>query len=160
MKTKKELKIYDAKRYKANKEKRDAQIKANYKSHEPPYYVIYLLPKNGYVGVTKNPKKRIRNHKALGRDITDWRVLHRIEDREMAYRQEDFYHNIGFEGGSGRRNIIKIKNDYYQVKVKDGDYNLYAHVKSMEDAYECRKQFYNKDLNLWGINGVDRLSNK
>jgi hypothetical protein len=152
-KNKEARRIRNAEYYEKNKE----VVKKQYQSKTKDYWSVYILPKANYVGITRNIYKRMSTHKALGRDITDYRILHEIENEEDARRQEDLYHRIGFEGGNGRRGINKNKN-VFEVRVKDDNQTLYAITETLEDAYQCRTEFYNQDKNLWTPKfEIDRL---
>lgn len=154
------VRIYNAKYYQKNKEKMNLQIKKQYQSKIKDYWSVYILPKENYVGITRNIDTRMIQHKWLGRDTSDYRILHEIGNEEDAKRQEDLYHRIGFEGGNGRRGIQDKTSSrgYYEVVVKDDDQTLYAYTKSLEDAYQCRTEFYNQDKNLWTPKfEIDRL---
>jgi hypothetical protein len=148
--------IYNAEYYEKNKE----VIKKQHQSKTKDYWSVYILPKENYVGITRNFDARISKHKSLGRDITGYRILHEIENEEDARRMEDMYHRINFEGGNGRRGILDKTSSkgYYEVIVKDDDQTLYATTKTLEDAYQCRTEFYGQDKNLWKPRyEVDRL---
>jgi hypothetical protein len=122
-----------------------------------PYWVVYILPKANYVGITQNFNCRLIDHKSVGRDTTGVRILHEIETEEMARRQENLYHNIGFEGGKGLRFIRKGKSGYeVRVRVKSEGVDLKAYNLTLEEAYQCRYEFYNRDNNI----SYDKTLNK
>ena len=154
-KNKDKIKINNAEYYEKNKEARKKQHQSKIKDH----YMVYILPKANYVGITRNFEHRLIDHKSLGRDVTDARILHEIENEEDARRMEDMYHAINFEGGNGRRGITENKSkNHYRVRVKDDGQLLQADTKTLEDAYQCRTEFYNQDKDLWKPRyEVDRL---
>jgi len=62
-------------------------------------YIIYYLPKERYVGMTLNLKKRINAHeKRDRRDITGYRVLLTIKNKKIAHIVETLFHLFGFRG--------------------------------------------------------------
>jgi predicted GIY-YIG superfamily endonuclease len=63
--------------------------------HRP---LVYLLPKEDYVGTTSNLKNRLSVHKSKGRNTGGWIILAEFEDRAEALKLESFYHNIGYNG--------------------------------------------------------------
>ena len=133
--------IYDAKRYKEiNKQKYQDKVK--------DYWSVYILPKANYVGITRNIDSRMVKHRVDGRDTSDYRILHEIDNEEDARRQEDLYHRIGFEGGNGRRDITEVKG-VYRVGVKCDDTMIYDYTETLEDAYQCRTERYNPHKDLW-----------
>tara|TARA_R110000796_G_scaffold208525_1_gene324812 strand:+ start:222 stop:563 length:342 start_codon:yes stop_codon:yes gene_type:complete len=93
-------KEYDIKYYQDNKEKRDAQNKANYESKKDGLYTVYLLPKHRYVGMTDNLHKRLTAHKSANhnRNIEGAEVLGKYKTREEAMEVEATYHSKGFNG--------------------------------------------------------------
>ena len=179
-KNKDKLKIYSAEYHKKNKEAKriyDAERKKNRTPEQKeafrirnneqkrksrakfktPYWVVYILPKENYVGMTQNFNDRLIGHKSVGRDITDARILHEIETEEMARRQENLYHNIGFEGGKGLRYIRKGRSGYeVRVRVKSEGLDLRASSLTLEEAHQCRYEFYNRDNNI----NYDKTLNK
>ena len=64
-------------------------------------YLIYYLPNEHYIGVTKERSiyNRMSQHKAKGNNIDGWRVLYASENRAEAYHHEAMYHGVlGFNG--------------------------------------------------------------
>jgi hypothetical protein len=62
------------------------------------YFIVYYIPSAHYVGITNQPKARMKHHKKHGRDTANWRVLFCSEDRHEARLMENRYHDMGFEG--------------------------------------------------------------
>jgi len=62
------------------------------------HFIVYYIPSAHYVGITSQPKARMKQHERMGRDTTDWRVLFCTEDRYEARLMENRYHDMGFEG--------------------------------------------------------------
>jgi len=61
-------------------------------------YSVYLLENDNYVGVTQSIYNRISNHKWLGRDVNNMRILHQTKSREDALELEELLHDMGYEG--------------------------------------------------------------
>ena len=86
----------------ANKDKVSEQHKAQYNSTKDGLYTVYLLPKEGYVGMTTNLHKRIIYHKNNNNiDTTDVQILGKYHTKDEAKRIEDGFHNNGFKGAYG-----------------------------------------------------------
>ena len=62
-------------------------------------YMIYYLPKERYIGMTYNLKRRMSAHKQRhSRDITGYRVLLTTKHEKVAHIVETFFHLVGFNG--------------------------------------------------------------
>ena len=61
-------------------------------------YKVYLIPSEMYVGVTRNIKRRMSNHKTCGRDVSKFYVLLKTRSIKFAVFVESFLHLIGFNG--------------------------------------------------------------
>ena len=81
-----------------NREHRAAVSKAYRESFQDGLFTVYILPKENYVGQTDCYPLRIKNHKSLGRDITDAKVLGSYKTREEALAVEASYHAKGYKG--------------------------------------------------------------
>jgi hypothetical protein len=150
--------LYNKEYSKKNKEVKSVYNKKYRESKSTDYWVVYLLPKANYVGVSRNYESRLLKHKSYGRDISEARILHEIYNEEDARRQEDLYHRLGFSGGNGRRGIYPSKGSY-ETRINHNGIVLNAYTKSLEDAFECRTQFYNQDKDLWAPKfEIDRLT--
>ena len=69
------------------------------------YYTIYCLKNydgNGhdYVGVTKQPYRRLKDHSTKGKDISNMQILGFRDEKEEAYELERKYHALGYDGGT------------------------------------------------------------
>ena len=96
--------------YKENKETKREKINEWFEENEEKrnkwleersndgHYSVYLLPKENYVGQTKQIRRRLVSHKWLGRDISDYKILHTFSTREEALEKEAEYHSKGYEG--------------------------------------------------------------
>ena len=70
----------------------------SYNKYKPNDYVVYLLTKENYVGVSGYMKNRIKNHKhGFNRD-TNYKILHRFSNRKDALAKEKEYHAMGYNG--------------------------------------------------------------
>jgi len=81
----------------ANKVKTKEYNKAYQKSlkHSP---LVYLLPKENYIGTTSVISRRISEHKSLGRNTDNYKILKRFETRADALELERKMHDIGYKG--------------------------------------------------------------
>ena len=53
------------------------------------FYSIYLLPKENYVGITKQPSLRMRHHRKEGRDTSSWVIMASVDTRKEAVKYEN-----------------------------------------------------------------------
>ena len=81
----------------ANREKRNAQRKS-YKAILEHDYCIYILPKERYIGMTKNITDRIYNHNSDGINTEGFRVLQYFDTRQEASDRESWLHSKGYKG--------------------------------------------------------------
>ena len=73
-----------------------------HQSRTLPYWIVYLLPKHNYIGITNKPHYRMLNHKNnFNRDTSGWVELHRFDTREEALAKEAEYHLAGYNGRQG-----------------------------------------------------------
>jgi hypothetical protein len=94
-------KIYRAKWNKANKDKIAAQNKrySDKVKEREPYYTVYYLKEDNYVGQTAGLSKRLAVHKyEAGRHVLDVEVLGKFETREEAKFFEAKLHDMGYAG--------------------------------------------------------------
>tara|TARA_R110000787_G_scaffold94579_1_gene197326 strand:+ start:814 stop:1281 length:468 start_codon:yes stop_codon:yes gene_type:complete len=90
-----------------NKEKNAAYLKAYQESKKNGFYIVYLLPKHNYVGMSSGLVYRLRNHKSLGRDVSDVQILGKYKTKQEARAIEDSYHKKGYLGAYGNAGITK-----------------------------------------------------
>jgi len=90
-----QLKRREAYKRRRLKELESANRRRRESVHEP---LVYLLPKENYVGTTSNLKNRLSVHKNKGRNTGGWIILAKFEVRAEALKLESFYHNIGYNG--------------------------------------------------------------
>ena len=83
---------------KKNKDKVRATQQAREERTLLDYYVIYYLPNEHYCGVSNNPKRRMDQHKAMGKDIEGWKVLQTAETKIEALAIECEFHLMGMNG--------------------------------------------------------------
>jgi len=68
-------------------------------NHHNGIWKVYILPNaDYYVGYTKAIKPRMYRHKQLGRDYSDYMILHECSTKEEAIEYEKIYHQLGFPG--------------------------------------------------------------
>lgn len=73
--------------------------KEGYHPKHKKNYMIYYLPKERYIGMTYNLKRRITAHqKKNNRDITGYRIIYTTKHEKVAHIIETFLHLIGFNG--------------------------------------------------------------
>ena len=85
----------------ANKDRKKAYDKVyrkayrKAKKHKP---LVYLLPKENWIGVTSDLYHRIAKHKHLGRNVENYKPLKCFENRTDALELESKMHDLGFKG--------------------------------------------------------------
>ena len=93
-----------------NKERVNAKKSYDYELSKLDYHIVYCLHNyNGlgghYVGITTEPITRMRSHKSQGRDVSNWLILDYADTREEASILERQYHNKGYDGAYGYRQV-------------------------------------------------------
>jgi hypothetical protein len=81
-----------------------------YESNKLDHYVVYLLPKENYVGITNQPKERMYRHNSKGKDTDNWIVLETAINKKEALVLERLYHKQGYLGtntGKPKKNLTK-----------------------------------------------------
>ena len=69
------------------------------------YFYVYLLPDYNYVGQTQNVPMRMQTqYNKWGRNTNNFEILHKCNTRQEALVIELKYHDLGYEGKSGRHN--------------------------------------------------------
>jgi len=67
-------------------------------------YIVYGLPWENYAGMSREPLKRIQNHKSIyGRNTDDWFILSVCNSKEEAQLKEYEFQAQGWGGQVGRR---------------------------------------------------------
>ena len=62
-------------------------------------YIVYYLPKEKYIGMTYNLKRRMTAHaKKHNRDITGYRVIFTTKHKKIAHLVKTLFHLVGFNG--------------------------------------------------------------
>lgn len=80
-------------RNKARRE-HDAKIKAK------TGWIVYILPREHYAGISNNITRRISNHACNGKNVTDWFVYAEFDKPEKAIIVEAVLHLSGYKGCS------------------------------------------------------------
>lgn len=89
--------------YKDDRGKTLKSLYFNFKINYPKgYNYVYLLEEEGYVGITNNLKRRIREHYRISeKNISRVRLLGVYKDRVKAHFVETLFHYKGYKGYSG-----------------------------------------------------------
>lgn len=61
-------------------------------------FIIYYLPKERYIGMTKNFRKRIQKHEGKGKNIKYAFVVMKTKKMKLAHLIETIFHMFGFNG--------------------------------------------------------------
>lgn len=61
-------------------------------------FLVYYLPKENYIGMTKSYEKRMRKHRANGKDISRSFILISTKREKLAHLLETILHMFGFKG--------------------------------------------------------------
>jgi len=61
-------------------------------------YIVYYLPKERYVGMTQNYRKRMYKHKIRGRNTRGSRILLITGSSKLAHLLETLLHLVGYKG--------------------------------------------------------------
>lgn len=69
-----------------------------HKNMKDDHFSVYLLPNENYVGQTQCVRRRINEHKNVGNDTLDYKILHTFNTREEALEKEAEYHSKGYKG--------------------------------------------------------------
>ena len=64
-----------------------------------PYYIVYYIPSNHYLGMTNEPESRMSYHKRTGKNIENFKVLYCCESRKEAKYIEAMFHSVLLIGG-------------------------------------------------------------
>ena len=75
---------------------RKCEKKVYYK--EDGYHYVYFLPISNYVGMTCNIRRRMRQHKENGVDISNYSILGKFDRSVEAHLFETSYHVAGYNG--------------------------------------------------------------
>jgi predicted GIY-YIG superfamily endonuclease len=65
-------------------------------------HVLYLLPKENYIGISYNLKKRLCAHNYNKVNTEGVKILHWFPNKELALQREAEYHARGFRGKGSR----------------------------------------------------------
>ena len=61
-------------------------------------FLVYYLPKERYIGMTKNFKKRVTKHKETGKNTKYAFIVLKTKHMKLAHLVETMFHMIGFRG--------------------------------------------------------------
>lgn len=61
-------------------------------------FIIYYLPKERYIGMTKNFNKRVKRHKERGKNTKYAFVVLKTKRMKLAHLLETMFHMFGFNG--------------------------------------------------------------
>lgn len=74
------------------------EIDVNGKKEFVGYFFIYYLPKERYIGMTKNFVKRRTKHREGGKDVKYAFVVLKTKRMKLAHLLETIFHMFGFNG--------------------------------------------------------------
>jgi hypothetical protein len=86
-------------RYSRNKDQQKKYLdyqKKFYYNNKDGFYYVYLI--DNYVGQTEVPYYRRNQHKYLGKDVSTFRILAKLDTRDEALELEALLHDLGYEG--------------------------------------------------------------
>jgi NAD-dependent SIR2 family protein deacetylase len=61
-------------------------------------FLIYYLPKERYIGMTKNFKKRVQKHSENGKNVKYAFIVLKTKRMKLAHLVETLFHMVGFKG--------------------------------------------------------------
>ena len=64
------------------------------------FYTLYYLKEEHYVGVTKRPKLRIKDHKKKNKHVLDFETIATFNTKREALNAEAYMHSLGYVGGN------------------------------------------------------------
>ena len=64
------------------------------------FYTLYYLKEEHYVGITKRPKLRIKDHKKKNKHVLDFETIATFNTKREALKAEAYMHSIGYVGGN------------------------------------------------------------
>jgi hypothetical protein len=62
------------------------------------YFIVYYLPKERYIGMTKNFTKRTKRHKENGKNVKYAFIVLKTKRMKLAHLAETMFHMFGFNG--------------------------------------------------------------
>lgn len=74
------------------------QVDINGKKVFEGYFLIYYLPKERYIGMTKNFTKRRTRHRKQGKNVKYAFVVLKTKRMKLAHLVETLFHMLGFNG--------------------------------------------------------------
>ena len=98
---------YRNKKRKENLQKsRDYQNSWRHNKKDGKWSVYMLINADEYVGYTNNEWRRMCEHRAMGNDTTDYRVLMKCDTEEDAVELESLLHDMGYRGKYGHKKTL------------------------------------------------------
>jgi hypothetical protein len=61
-------------------------------------FVLYYLPKERYIGMTKNYSRRVKRHKENGKNVEWAFIVVKTKHMKLAHLLETLLHMLGFNG--------------------------------------------------------------
>lgn len=61
-------------------------------------FIIYYLPKERYIGMTKNFTKRVTRHRERGKNVKYAFIVLKTRKMKLAHLLETMFHMLGFNG--------------------------------------------------------------
>lgn len=74
------------------------RVDVNGKKEYEGKFMLYYLPKERYIGMTKNFTKRKQKHKKSGKDVRWAFVVLKTRRAKLAHLFETMFHMLGFNG--------------------------------------------------------------
>ena len=74
--------------------------------HTNDFYTLYYLKEEHYVGITKRPKLRIKDHKKKNRHVLDFEIISTFKSKREALDVERLLHNLGYNGCNSVHKLI------------------------------------------------------
>ena len=77
----------------ANKDKCQAYRRKWKHARIDNFYTVYFIPQHFYLGYSKQPRLRMLDHNALGKDTTNWQVIDTFKTKKEAVDLERTLHD-------------------------------------------------------------------
>ena len=72
------------------------KIKEYVLSQKNDFHTLYYLPEEHYIGITCQPRTRMRLHKSHGNHILDYETVATFKTKREALDAERYLHSIGY----------------------------------------------------------------
>lgn len=83
---------------KKHKERYKIAQRAIREEYKLDYWEVYYLPEEHYVGISKNTRRRMSQHKGKGRITTGYDIIARFDRAVDAVWFESLFHQRGYNG--------------------------------------------------------------